>query len=119
MRQHIHADWVRGAIIAFILIGIVLVVLGVVQFVSTSIALDNNLAYQVRTGEQPATAGSNTEARGLVASDLERRDLVQERYNALIMGGAGLILLSIGWIGFDVARNRKKSSEKSPSSATS
>lgn len=117
MLRHINADWIRGVIIAFILIGIVLVVLGVVQFVSTSIALDNNLAYQVRTGEQPATAGSNTEARGLVASDLERRDLVQERYNALIIGGAGLVLLSIGWIGFDVARNRRKLNEQAPSSA--
>jgi len=42
----------------------------------------------------------------LMAADVEYRRLESQRDNALIVGGVGLALLAVGWIGSDFLRAR-------------
>ena len=56
-----------------------------------------------------------------MASDIERRRLVSEQFNMMILGGVGLALLGFGWLGTDIVRGRRKraSREKEPSATSS
>ena len=51
---------------------------------------------------------SNAQAQGLMASDIERRRLVTEQYNMMVIGGIGLALLGFGWLGYDIMRGRRR-----------
>jgi H+/Cl- antiporter ClcA len=110
---------INAFIMALILIGVVLVTISVVRFVSASQQLDGNLAQQMQSGEIPVNPETPEETQGLIASDIERRRLSGERNEALIMGGAGLGLLAVGWLGYDFARGRRKSRPEQATEAVS
>jgi hypothetical protein len=109
---------INAFIMALILIGIVLVIISVVRFISASVQLEGNLAHQIQSSDTPINPETPDEAQGLVASDIERRELSGQRNEALVMGGAGLGLLAVGWLGYDFARGRRRKAQPAQAADT-
>ncbi|MDE2821512.1 MAG: hypothetical protein OXI40_17410, partial [Chloroflexota bacterium] len=51
---------------------------------------------------------SKNQARGLMASDIERRRLLADQRNMMVVGGAGLALIGLGWFLGDILRGRRR-----------
>jgi len=96
-------DWLRGALYTVMAIGVAATALGAWQFVAAEMGLRNNSAYQVRNEE--ITIETPTQQTLLFQSDLERRELQADRWSAIIVGGAGIALLSFGWMLLNVTND--------------
>jgi hypothetical protein len=101
-------DTIRIMLMALILIGLLLAVIGVIQFVDAALRLQNNAAYQASIGGDPLSLGSREQAQGLIAAGMEYRRLLAQRNNALIFGGAGLVVGALGWLAYDYLRSRER-----------
>ncbi len=101
-------DWFRGLVFAFIIIGVVAGLYAAQQFIDASLRIQNNASYQAKSSETPLELQSEAEAQMLMAADVEYRRLLTQRDNALIVGGVGLALLALGWIGNDFVRARRR-----------
>lgn len=101
-------DTIRIVLMALMLIGVVLAVVGIIQFADAALRLQNNAAYQASIGGEPLALGSQEQAQGLIAAGMEYRRLLAQRNNALILGGAGLVAGAVGWLGYDFIRSRQR-----------
>lgn len=101
-------DTIRIVLMALILIGGALAVIGIIQFASATLSLQNNAAYQASIGGEPLALGSEEQAQGLIAASMEYRRLLAQRNTALILGGAGLVAGAVGWLGYDFLRSRQR-----------
>jgi hypothetical protein len=101
-------DTIRIVLMAIVLIGLVLVVIGIIQFADAALKLQNNAAYQASIGGEPLALGTEEQAQGLIAASMEYRRLLAQRNNALIFGGAGLVAGAVGWLGYDLMRSRQR-----------
>jgi len=108
LRRLFTQERVNAFIMALILIGVVLIAMGAYQFLDAAQKLQSNTAHQILNAEATAEAQSLDAAQGLVASDMERRRLDRQHDQSLIMAGAGLALLAVGWLGYDYVRGRRK-----------
>jgi heme/copper-type cytochrome/quinol oxidase subunit 2 len=113
MTQVLQRDGLRIVLMALVLIGIVLVLIGIFLFVDAALRLQNNPAYQASLGGEPLALGSDAQAQGLIAAGMEYRRLLAQRNNALIIGGAGLVAGAFGWLGYDFVRGRRRRSQQS------
>ena len=95
-------------LIAILIIGVLLIVGAAIFFVHTSIRIENNIAYQIQSNDEEINPETTNEARGLVAADIERRELGQQRNLAIMFGGIGIALLGFGWLVLDFSRSRQK-----------
>lgn len=110
-----NRERVNALIMAFLLIAVVLIALGVIQFIDASLKLQGNLSQQMQSGEITLDPQSAAEAQGIVAADIARRKLDRQRNTALVLAGAGLALGAVGWLGYDIARGRRsKARRQSP-----
>ncbi len=116
----LRRDWINAAFLTLIIIGLALALFGAYRFIDTSLRLEDNPAHQLIVSGETIDPQSRAEARGLVAADIERRQLLYDRYIGILAGGAGLVTLAVGWIGFDILRHRrqKATEETAASSAT-
>ncbi len=101
-------DLFERLIFTVIVIGILMAVFSAFKFIDISNQLANNQAAQIHAAGEQISPTTQTEVQGLVASDLERRRLVNERFNILVIGGFGLAFIGGGWIMSDLMRSRKK-----------
>ncbi len=101
-------DWFRGIVFAFILIGVVAGLFAAQQFIDASLRIQDNASYQAKSSDTPLELQSQAEAQMLMAADVEYRRLLLQRDNALVVGGAGLASLALGWIGNDFVRARRR-----------
>lgn len=101
-------DWVRGILIALIIIGIGLAAIAAQQFIDATIKLQDNTTYQKQISGEEVSVESQTEAMMLLGEGVEFRRLNSQRDNALIIGGAGLVVLAVGWLGYDFVRSRRR-----------
>lgn len=101
-------DWFRGIVFALIIIGAVAGLFAAQQFIDVSMRIQNNASYLAKNSETPLELQSDAEAQMLMAADVEYRRLLLQRDNALIIGGAGLAILALGWIGNDFVRARRR-----------
>jgi hypothetical protein len=114
MSKFLNSELVERLLFTLIVIGILMTLISAVRFVYLSNEIGNNVAAQVRaTGEEVPLETMN-EAQGLMASDLERRKLVNDRFNMMVVGGVGLALIGVGWIMTDIMRSRRKKDNESP-----
>lgn len=97
-----------------IVIGLLLGLYGVIKYVSISFQLSNNYAQQLHDSGAELNVQTSTEGRSIMTSDLERRRLLKERGQMLIIAGVGIVLLGIGWFGYDL-RNNYQAPETQPS----
>lgn len=108
MSKFLEHEWVRAGVMALAIIGAVLLLIGLAYFIDSTQRLNSNLAYQLQTSGQPVNPQSETEAQGLIAADIQKRDLLQRRSMAVACIGGGLALLTAGWLGRDIIVGRHR-----------
>ena len=76
-----------------IVIGVLMAVLAGWRYFDAANQLSANQAAQIHDEGGEVTVESKSQAHGLMASDLERRRLLADQSNMLMVGGAGLALI--------------------------
>lgn len=89
------------------LVGVLLTAFGALRYFDLSNRLADNPAAQIRESGEAVQVEDADEGFGLMSADIERRRLVSEQYSMMIMGGLGLALLGLGWLGSDIVRSRR------------
>jgi len=118
MSRLFNRDLFERFVFTIIVIGILMTMFSIFKFIDTSNQLSHNQAAQIHASGQQISPTTQTEVQGLVASDLERRKLVQTRFEALVIGGFGLAFIGGGWIMMDLIRNRKKGNQTQANAVT-
>lgn len=113
MWQKLNGEQIRPFMLAFIIVGIMALLFGGYRFVDSATRIQNNAAFQAKNGVQTISPENQAGAQVLFAAGAEYRDLLGERNEAIIFIGAGLVLLSLGWLGNDIIRSRHKVIEAS------
>ena len=111
MRGLLENELVERLLFAAIVIGILMAAYAALQYVVLSNRLSGNMSAQIRDSGGEVKLESKSQAQGLMASDIERRRLVSDQYNMMVLGGVGLAVLGLGWLGYDLARGRRRKSE--------
>lgn len=106
----------RSVLLALCIVAVLLIAFGGWQFLDASLRIQDNPAYQAQMSDEAISLESEVQAQGLLAAGLEYRRLLAQRNTALMIGGAGLALLALGWIGYDMIRSyrRRTVSENAP-----
>ena len=91
-------------------LGILLSALAVWRYVDAAQRLAGNEAAKIHEAGGDVTIESKNQAQGLMAADMERRRLQTEQSNMFIVGGVGLALIGLGWLGWDILRSRRRKS---------
>jgi hypothetical protein len=108
IRSKINSEQLRPFLMALVIVGIVALLFGAYRFVDAATRIQNNPAFQVQSNGQTVSPQDMGTAEMLVSSGLAYRELVRQRNEALVIGGVGLVMLSLGWLGNDVIRSRRK-----------
>ena len=103
MRHLSGAEWLRGVLFALIALGLLLSLFAAWRYISAERELQGNLAQVIRSGQLNVSPQTGNEAQGLVGADIARRDLLAQQFNAMMFGDGGLVLLSLGWLGLNLA----------------
>ena len=104
LRHLAGAQWLCTLLFVMLALGLLLVLYAAWRYFSIGQELQGNLAQAIHSGQLNADPQSSTEAVGLVGADMTHRALLAQQFHALMAGGAGLVLLSLGWLGFILAR---------------
>lgn len=112
VRTVFSQEWVKGVAYTLLVVGVIWVFYNGWQFGKSEIALRGNRAYQIHQSGEEISPQTATEQSLLVASDMERRKLEGERWNAVAAVGGGLIVLSIGWLTLNIQNTLSSSSSK-------
>lgn len=110
MRKFLTAELFERLLFTAIAVGVLMAAVGGLRYIELSGRLSANEAVQIRQSGEEVTVENNSQARGLVAADLERRRLTEERFNMMVVGGAGLALIGFGWLAMDIRRGRRRKS---------
>jgi hypothetical protein len=108
MLRKINREQLRPFTMALIIVGIVALLFGAYRFVDAATRIQNNQAFQIQSSGQPISPQDNGEAQSLIASGIEYHALVGQRNESLVIGGVGLVLVSLGFLGTDLLRSREK-----------
>ena len=108
MRNVIFTGILDRLLFTAIVVGVLLAAYGGLRYLDLSNQLAANPAAQIHQAGGEVELESKSEAHGLMAADIERRRLVTEQRNMMIAGGAGLALLGLGWLGYDILRGRRR-----------
>ena len=108
MRGLINTELIERLLFTAIVLGILLVGYGAFRYLSLSNQLLGNTAAQIHEAGGEVELQSKAQAQGLMAADIERRRLVADQYNMMVLGGIGLALLGFGWLGNDIMRGRRR-----------
>lgn len=100
-----------------IVIGILMTVVAGWRYFDAANQLSANQAAQIHDEGGEVTVESKSQAHGLMASDLERRRLLADQSNMLMVGGAGLALIGLGWLAGDILRGRRRKAEEKDKAA--
>lgn len=107
LKQLTQKNWFRSLMLALIMVGLGLSLFSAARYIDLSFRITGNASFQARqTGEQ-VTLPTEADARVLMAADLELRQMEVNRSNIMISGGAGLVILAVGWLGYDMTRTQK------------
>ena len=108
MNRILENEFIERLLFTAIVVGILMAAGGAIRYLMISNELSENLAAQIHDDGGEVAIESKRQAQGLMASDIERRRLVSEQFNMMILGGVGLALLGLGWLGTDLVRGRRK-----------
>lgn len=112
MRRLFDTELLERLLFTAIVVGILLAAGGAIRYVMLGNQLAGNLAAQIHDDGGEVEIESKSQAQGLMAADIERRRLVAEQFNMMIIAGAGLALLGLGWLGTDIIRGRRRPAAK-------
>ena len=99
-------QWMERVLFTIVIAGILLSLYGVARVIDTSIKLSNNIAQQQHNSGEALDIQSTAEGRGMMVADLERRELIKVRGQMIFIAGAGIVLLGLGWQGYDLRNGR-------------
>lgn len=119
MRRLLDSELIERLLFSAIVVGIFLAAGGGIRYVMLANQLSGNMAAQIHDDGGEVEIESKSQAQGLMASDIERRRLVAEQFNMMMVAGVGLALLGLGWLGTDIIRGRRRMVTKEPSAASS
>lgn len=108
MRKLLTAELFERLLFTAIAVGVLMAAVGGLRYIELSGRLSANESVRIRQSGEEVTVETNSQARGLVAADLERRQLEEERFNMMTLGGFGLALIGLGWLAADITRGRRR-----------
>ena len=108
MRGLLDTQLVDRLLFTAIALGALLAALGGWRYVDAANQLAGNAAAQIREAGGDVEIESKSQAQGLMAADIERRRLQGEQSNMMVVGGLGLALIGLGWLGYEFLRGRSK-----------
>jgi hypothetical protein len=98
MKNLLKSDQIKAFTLAIMIVGIGLFAFGAFRYLDAARQLNNNMAQKLHdSGEQPSNLTTG-EAQMLMSADIQRRELLQQQYYALIFAGVGLALAAAGWL---------------------
>ena len=112
MRNLIYTGVVDRLLFTAIVVGIFMVAGAGFRYLDLSYQLAGNIAAQLHAEGGEVEVESKGQAQGLMASDIQRRRLVSEQFNMMILGGVGLALLGLGWLGNDILGSRRRKAQE-------
>ena len=101
-----------------IVLGILMAGVGGWRYFDLANQLSSNQAAQIHDEGGEVSIESKSQAHGLMAADLERRKLVADQLNMMVVGGAGLALIGLGWFLGDIMRGRRRNAEAAAVNST-
>ncbi len=116
MRQEFYRVFLDRLLFTAIIGGLLLAGYAALRYVDLASRLSGNMAAQIHESGGEVELESKGQAQGLMASDIERRRLVAEQFTMMVVGGVGLALLGLGWLGADILRGRRKKAEAASAS---
>lgn len=111
MRDLFFTGIVDRLLFTTIVLGILMAALGGWRYFDLTNQLSSNQAAQIHAEGGEVAIESKNQAHGLMASDLERRRLLADQRNMMVVGGLGLALIGLGWLLGDLLRGRRRRSE--------
>lgn len=107
MKRVLTSELARSLLLALILIGVAMTAFGIVQYVRMTGEINANIAYQINSQGQEINPQTISEGQMLMASSIELRELDHQRDISLIIGGSGLVLIALGWLGRELGAPAK------------
>ena len=111
MRNIIFTGLLDRLLFTAIALGVLMAGVGGWRYFDLGNQLSSNQAAQIHDEGGEVTIESKNQARGLMASDIERRRLQAEQRNMMVVGGAGLALIGLGWFLGDVLGGRRRKAD--------
>lgn len=108
MRRLLNAELIEKLLFSAIVIGILMVAGAGWRYFDLANQLAGNMAAQVHEEGGEVELETKAQAHGLMAADLQRQRIVAEQLNMMVVGGIGLALLGLGWLGTDILRARRR-----------
>lgn len=111
MRDSIVTGLIDRLLFTAIVLGVMMAALGGWRYVDLANQLSRNQAVQIQDEGGEVAIESKSQAHGLMASDIERRRLQADQRNMMVVGGAGLALIGLGWFLGDIQRGRRRTAK--------
>jgi hypothetical protein len=111
MLKIFNREKLRPFLLALMIIGVLALALAAYRYLDAWTQLQNNQAYQFEVNGQTASPESEAMAQSLIAAGMEYRRLNLQRNEALMIGGSGLVLLALGWLGSDLLSGKRRKGE--------
>ncbi|MDZ4767396.1 MAG: hypothetical protein SGI73_22885 [Chloroflexota bacterium] len=92
---------IKSVLLALIFLGVALTAFAIYGYIRNSYEIGQNVAYQIQSQNRAIDPQTQTEGQMLMVADIQLRELVRDRNVMMIIGGVGLVLLAVGWIGRD------------------
>lgn len=108
MRDLIFTGIVDRLLFTAIVLGILMAAVAGWRYFDLANQLSSNQAAQIHEEGGEVAIESKSQAHGLMASDLERRRMLADQRNMMMVGGAGLALIGLGWFLGDILRGRRR-----------
>jgi hypothetical protein len=108
MMRSLQSQLFERILFTLVVVGILLGIYSLYKVITINIALSNNLAQQIHNSGEELAVQTVAEGQGIVASDMARRALLKERAQMYMAGGMSLVLVGLGWIGYDYLNHRRK-----------
>lgn len=108
MRNLIFTGIVDRLLFTAIVLGILMAAVGGWRYFDLENQLSGNQAAQIHEQGGEVAIESKSQAHGLMAADIERRRMLADQRNMMVIGGAGLALIGLGWFLGDILRGRRR-----------
>ena len=117
MHRLLDSELIERTLFTAIVVGILMVAGASFRYLDLSNQLAGNPAAEIHESGGEVELGSKSEAHSLMAADIQRRRMVSEQYNMMVIGGIGLALLGLGWLGYDIRRGQRRKKAASTAAA--
>jgi ABC-type lipoprotein release transport system permease subunit len=108
MMRFLQSQLFERILFTLVVVGILLGVYSLYQVLTINSALSQNIAQQIHDSGEELAIQTTAEGQGIVAADMERRAMLRTRAQHYVAGGISLVLIGLGWVGYDFRNSRRK-----------